>query len=86
VLAGTSVSCERLFSAAKHILTDTRKCTSPAVFEAILLLKVNRSEWDVHSMGRAMGQTTGTRLTVNADADITIDSDTDEDPDLFYAG
>lgn len=86
VLAGTSVSCERLFSAAKHILTDTRKCTSPAVFEAILLLKVNRSEWDVHSMGRAMGQTIGTRLTVNADADIIIDSDTDEDPDLFYAG
>ena len=37
-------------------------------------------------MGRAMGQTIGTRLTVNADADIIIDSDTDEDPDLFYAG
>ena len=31
VLCGTSVSCKRLFSAAKHILTDTRKSTSPAV-------------------------------------------------------
>jgi hypothetical protein len=43
ILCGTSVSCERLFSAAKHILTDTRKSTSPAVFESILLLKVNRN-------------------------------------------
>ena len=59
ILCGTSVSCERLFSAAKHILTDTRKSTSPAVFESILLLKVNRKEWDVNSVGRAMGQTTG---------------------------
>ena len=56
VLAGTSVSCERLFSAAKFILTDLRKSMSPAVFEAILLLKVNRSEWDVNSVGRAMGR------------------------------
>jgi hypothetical protein len=41
VICGTSVECERLFSVAKNTLTDTQKSTSPAVFEAILLLKMN---------------------------------------------
>ena len=90
ILAGTSVSCERLFSSAKHILTDTRKSTSPAVFEAILLLKVNRTEWDVHTMGRAMGRTTGAIINRSCGASIdntsslNVDVDDEEDPDLFY--
>ncbi len=89
ILSGTSVSCERLFSAAKHILTDTRKSTSPAVFEALLLLKINRSEWNMQTMGRAMGQTTGTRFVAsfddNASTSIaTGEVDIDEDPDMFY--
>jgi hypothetical protein len=89
ILSGTSVSCERLFSVAKHILTDTRKSASPAMFEALLLLKINRSEWNVQTMGRAMGQTTGTRFVASFD-DIastciaTGEVDTDEDPDMFY--
>jgi hypothetical protein len=44
VLCGTLVECERLFLVAKNILTDTRKGTSPAVFQALLLLKVNQKE------------------------------------------
>ena len=36
VIPGTSVFCERLFSLAKHILTDTRKNTSPMLFEALI--------------------------------------------------
>ena len=36
VIPATSVNCERLFSLAKHILTDTRKNTSPLLFEALL--------------------------------------------------
>jgi hypothetical protein len=59
VLVGMSVSCERLFPAAKFILIDFRKSMSPTMFEAILLLKVNRCKWDVYSVGRALGQTTG---------------------------
>ena len=64
--------------------------TSPAVFEALLLLKVNRSEWNVQTMGKAMGRTTGTMFTTSiADTDTTTagtagEVDTDEDPDLFY--
>ena len=46
ILPGTSVDCERLFSSAKFILSNTRKRTSPSLFEAILLLKVNSSLWN----------------------------------------
>lgn len=42
---------------AKHILTDTRKNTSPMLFEALIFLKVNRSLWDATTVGKAMGRT-----------------------------
>ena len=57
VIPGTSVNCERLFSLAKHILTDTRKNTLPILFEALIFLKVNRSLWDANTVGKAMGRT-----------------------------
>ncbi len=57
VVPGTSVNCERLFSAAKFILSDTRKRTSPKLFEALLLLKVNRNKWNSVAVGKAMGRT-----------------------------
>ena len=50
------MNCERIFSLAKHILSDTRKKTSPRLFEALLFLKVNRSLWDVYDVGVAMGR------------------------------
>jgi len=84
VLCGTSVQCERLFSVGKNILTDTRKSTSPAVFQAILLLKVNRIEWDVYTVGRAMGRSTGTRFTVGGDGVSLGEEQVTDDPDLFY--
>ena len=57
VIPGTSVNCERLFSLAKNILTDTRKCTAPVLFEALLFLIVNKNLWDAYSVGKAMGRT-----------------------------
>ena len=57
MLPGTSVNCERLFSQAKFILSDTRKWTNPTLFEALLLLKVNASSWNLFSVGQAMGRT-----------------------------
>ncbi len=38
---GSVAEVERLWSLAKYIIADTRKSTSPLVFEAILFLKVN---------------------------------------------
>ena len=96
VLVGTSVSCERLFSAAKFIMTDLRKSMSPSLFEAILLLKVNRCEWDIYSVGKALGRTTGNTSVASAapggrilhddlagNDDLVVLDDID-DPDLFY--
>jgi hypothetical protein len=56
-LPGTSVNCKRLFSAANFILSNTRKQTSPTLFEALLLLKVNQNYWNVYSVGKAMVKT-----------------------------
>ncbi len=55
MIPGTSsVNCERHFSLAKHIVIDTRKQTTPALFEALLTLKVNREWWDKYSVAAAM--------------------------------
>ena len=48
-----------MFSLAKNVLTDTRKCTDPVLFEALLFLKVNKnlSDGAYFSVGKAMGRT-----------------------------
>jgi hypothetical protein len=56
MLPGTSVNCKQLFSAPKFILSNTRTQTSPTLFEALLLLKVHSSYWNVYSVGQAIGQ------------------------------
>jgi hypothetical protein len=48
MLPGTSVNCKRLLSNAKFILSDIRMRTTPSLFEALLLLKVNWSYWNVY--------------------------------------
>ena len=83
VLCGTSVECEQLFSVAKNILTDTRKKTSPAVYQALLLLKLNRKqERDVYTVGKAMGKSTSTRFDVGGDG-VSVGEATD-DHELYY--
>ena len=57
LLVGTSVSCERLLSIAKHILTCVRKSRSPLVFEPSLFLKMNRHFWNDVIVGKAMERT-----------------------------
>ena len=70
-------------------MTDTRKSTSTAVFESILLLKVNCTEWDINSVGKAMGRMSGLSFPGNdgggrgADASV-CDADEVDDNDLFY--
>ena len=95
VIPGTSVNCERLFSLAKHILTDTRKNTSPILFEALLFLKVNRSLWDAHSVGIAMGRTRDQELLSSTGGNSGVNEldaldrrafgdDDDDDNDDYY--
>ena len=82
VLPGTSVNCERLFSLAKHILTDTRKKTAPKLFEALLFLKVNRALWDVHDVGVAMGRT----AVISTASEGMLADDHDEEDDYTELG
>ena len=77
MLPGTSVNCERLFSAAKFILSDTRKRTSPDLFEALLMLKVNSSYWNEYSVGEAIGRTTKKESVVSDINDTLGDVDVD---------
>ena len=77
-LPGTSVSLERLFSAAKLFLTPGRSRTSPVLFEALLFLKHNRIFWDVHAVGRAMGMQVRSDILAE-DSDVFYDECFDED-------
>ena len=67
VLPGTSVNSKRLFSAAKFMLSNTRKQTSPKLFEALLLLKVNRNKWNSVAVGKAMGRTVNSNAVSEED-------------------
>jgi hypothetical protein len=53
-----SVVC--VFFAAKFTLTEININIR---FKAILLLRVNRSQWDVYLVGKSMEQTAGTSYT-----------------------
>jgi hypothetical protein len=77
LLPGTLVNCERLFSAAKFILSDTRKRTSPTLFEALLLLKVNSSYWNVVSVSQAMMRSRNTIDEDNSNGNVDEANDLD---------
>jgi hypothetical protein len=81
MLPGTSVNCERLFSAAKFILSDTRKRTTPNLFEALLLLKVNQGFWNVDSASQAIGQTTS---DVDKNTSNEVESDDESISGAFH--
>ena len=42
----TSNVCERLFSIAKHVATDTRTCILDATLEADIILLMNKDLWN----------------------------------------
>ena len=52
----TSNIVERLFSAARLILTDYRKSMDPYTFECLLFLKVNRKKWDINLLSKLVGK------------------------------
>ena len=53
---------------------------SPSVFESILLLKVNWTEWDALSVGKSMGKTTG----MSFGGDNAMQHAVDNDDEVFY--
>ena len=53
-LVATTCRVERLFSEAKHILTDVRKHMSPMLFEALLFLRCNLEYWNAALVAEAI--------------------------------
>ena len=70
-IVATSCSVERLFSAARWVLTTLRKRMSSILFEVILSLKLNRKLWDLKSVASSIKLKPQNRYI-------------DVDEDLFY--
>jgi len=49
-ISPTSNIVERLFSNAKLIMTDQRRCMDPTTLETILMLKLNKDLWDARDI------------------------------------
>lgn len=50
----SSSEVERLWSTAKHVLSEQRGSMNPVLFEAILCLKYNSSFWNEHIVAAAV--------------------------------
>lgn len=52
----TSNMVERLFSAARLVLTDYRKVMTPYTFECVMFLKINRNLWDASLVSKIVAK------------------------------
>ena len=55
-ICGSAAEVERLWSIAKHILTNSRARMTPHLFEALFFLKINHDYWDCRSVQEAYCQ------------------------------
>jgi len=69
----TSNLVERLFSRAKRVMTDSRKCMHPKRLEEVLFLQYNRSLWDADTIQEVLNG------GFNPDTDVA-DVESDEEP------
>lgn len=51
---GSLAEVERLWSIAKHVLTDSRKGITPLAFEEILFLRMNNTYWNEYTVKETM--------------------------------
>jgi hypothetical protein len=58
-ILGSVAEVERLWSLARHVLTDTRVSTQVVNVEALLYLKINAALWDISDVVSAMRQVNG---------------------------
>ena len=81
---------ERLFSKAKHILTDDRKRMEPRRLEEVLYLQYNRSLWDERTVQDALTRvereedaaTSATSATTTTGASVAPIHEINHDDDL----
>ena len=52
-ICGSAAEVERLWSIAKHVLTNTRSRLTPVMFETLIFSKVNEDYWDLATVQSA---------------------------------
>ncbi len=65
----TSNLCERLFSVAKHVITDSRSSITPTNLECDILLLNNRDLWDATTIQKIVDNVDMTQEDVESDED-----------------
>jgi len=67
----TSVMVERLFSDAKHIMTDIRRHMDPSTLDMLLILKHNKDLWNAKTIDDILSRdeliSSSTRKHANSD-------------------
>ncbi len=70
---------ERVFSFAKYVLSDNRRCMTPQLFEALMFLKINSRFWDAALVEEAIGEARKERASARYMAHRVQDDDTDKE-------
>ncbi len=78
-ILGSIAEVERVFSFAKYLLSDTRRCMTPQLFEALMFLKINSRFWDAALVEKAIGEAGKERASARYMAHRVWDDDTDKE-------
>ncbi len=68
-----------MFSFAKYVLSDNRRCMTPQIFEAVMFLKMNSRFWDAALVEEAIGEARKERASARYMAHRVRDDDTDKE-------
>jgi hypothetical protein len=85
-VSATSNVVERLFSHAKHVMTDERRCMDPSTLEALLLLRFNRDMWDIYLLDAlVLGVAPPPQDERESDDDESVDEEEQHVANVFRA-
>ncbi len=74
-ILGSVAEVERVFSFAKYVLSDNRRCMTPQPFQALMFLKINSRFWDAALVEEAIGEARKERASAGSlTKKITSDS------------
>ncbi len=78
-ILGSVGEVERVFSFAKYVLSDNRRCMTPQLFEALMFSKMNSRFWDAALVEEAIGEDRKERASARYMAHRVRDDDTDKE-------
>ncbi len=78
-ILGSVAEAERVFSFAKYVLSDNRRCMTTQHSEALMFLKINSRFWDAALVEEAIGEARKERASAHYMAHRVRDDDTDKE-------